>query len=120
MTSIPMGNSCVNSDGVMALVSTGRRVSHPRVAVRGRRIGCRSRSRRNLCVVAACASESISNHVYDVTEWPDAKNTSISVAIPPQSSTRCSGLLGSMSSGMFGRDGDDVRVLGTILGGRSE
>jgi len=56
MMSVPAGKACVNSTGVMVLVSMGRRVSHPSVAVRGRRSGYRLRSRVILCVVAACAS----------------------------------------------------------------
>jgi hypothetical protein len=105
MTSIPAGKACVNSAGGMVRVSMGRRVSHPRVAARGRRSGYRLRSRVSLCVVAACASESISNPVYDATEWPDVRNASSPVAIPPQSSTRCISLLGNKNRCMFARDG---------------
>ena len=116
MTFIPVGKACVNSVNVMVLVSMGRRVTHPRVAVKGRRSRYRLRIRVSLCVVAACAPGSISNHVYDATAWLDLSNTSTSLAIPTHSSIRCSGLFGSMNSGMFARKGGIVRLSGTIHG----
>jgi hypothetical protein len=119
MTPIPAGKACVNSVGVMVLVSMGRRVSHPKIAVRGRRSGYRLRSRLSLFVVAACAAGSTSDHVYDGTAWPDFRNASSPVGIPPQSSTGCSDMLGSMNIGMFAREENVVKVLGTILGGLS-
>jgi hypothetical protein len=39
MMSTPAGKACVKKAGVMVLVSTGRRVSHPVVASAGRRSG---------------------------------------------------------------------------------
>ena len=39
MIFVPAGKAGVNSVGVMVLVSMGRRVSHPRVAVREGRSG---------------------------------------------------------------------------------
>jgi hypothetical protein len=100
--------------GVMVMVSMGRRVSHPR-APSGKG-GYRLRSRVSPCVVAACAPGSISDHVYDVTAWPDLRNASSHVAIPPQSSTVCSGLLGSVNSGMFAKVGDVVRGWYRVVG----
>ena len=65
MMSTPAGKAYVNSVGVMVLVFMGRRVSHPRVAVRGRRSGYRLRSRVSMCDVAA--SGYIFGRVDDIT-----------------------------------------------------
>ncbi len=101
MTSIPAEKACVNNACVMALVSMGRRVSHPRVAFGRRRSGYRLCSRVSFCVVASCASGSIFDDVYDATAWPDFKNTSSIVAIPPQIYNRCSVLSGRKNNVVF-------------------
>ena len=44
----PAGKACVNRTGVMVLASMGRRVSHPSIASRLRRRGCRLCSRASL------------------------------------------------------------------------
>jgi len=67
MRSTPAEKACVNSSGVMVLASIGRRVSHPSIASGGRRRGCRSLRRANLCEVAVCASGSMFAHVYEAT-----------------------------------------------------
>ena len=91
MTSTPAGKACMNSAGVMVLASMGRRVSHPNVASRGRRRGCRLCSHASLWVVAVCASGSVSARVYDVRAWPAFNIASSPVAMSPQSSTRWMG-----------------------------
>ena len=81
--STPAEKAYENSVSVMVVVSTRRRVSRPRVAFRRKRSGYRLYSRVSLCVVAACASGSICDHVYDATAWPDFRNALSLVAIPP-------------------------------------
>jgi len=116
MMSIPAGKACVITVDVMDVVSMGKRVSHPRVAAKGRRSGHRLRSRVSLCVVAACASGHIFDHAYCATAWPDFWNASSHVAIAQYSSTRSIGVLESMNSGMFARERGFVWIPGTILG----
>jgi hypothetical protein len=94
MRSTPAGKACVNNARVMVRVSMGRRVSHPSIASRGRRLGCLFRSLASMCDVAACASGSMSAHVYEATAWPALRTASSPVAMPPQSSTMCRGLEG--------------------------
>jgi hypothetical protein len=116
MTSIATGKACVNSVRVVVLVSMGRRVPHPGAAFAGRRSGYRMCSRMSLCDVASCASGSISDHGYDATAWPVFRNASSPVAIPPQSSTRCSGILGSRNSGKFASEGGLCGCRDSFLG----
>ena len=54
--------------------------------------------------MAACASRSMSGHVYEATAWPVLKKASIPVAMPHQSSTIRSGLSGWLYIGMSPRD----------------
>ena len=61
------GKACVNKVGVMVRVSMGLRMSHPAIASRGRKLGCRLCSRASLCVAAVCASGSMSAHVHEAT-----------------------------------------------------
>ncbi len=103
MRSTPAGKACVNSSGVMVLVSIERRVSQPFIASGGSRRGCRAWSRASLCDVAVCAFGSMSAHVYEATAWPDLRIASSLVAMPPQSSTRWMGLWGRIYLGMVVR-----------------
>ena len=64
MRTTPAGKAYVKRVGVMVLVSMGRRVSHPSIASWGKKRGCRLCSLASLCVVAVCASGSMSAHVY--------------------------------------------------------
>ncbi len=65
MRSTPDGKACGNKVVVNDRASMGRRMSHPSIAFRGRRLGCRLYSRASLCVVAVCASGSMSAHVHE-------------------------------------------------------
>jgi len=105
MRSTPAGKACVNSSGMMVLASIERRVSHPSIASRGSRGGCRSWRRVSLCEVAGCASGSMSTHVYEATACPDLRTASSLVAMPPHRSTKWMGLWGRMYLGMFARAG---------------
>ena len=52
----------------------------------------------------ACASGSMSDHVYEATVWPALRKASRLEAMPPQSSTRFSGLSGGLYRGMSSRE----------------
>ena len=119
MRSTPAGKACVNSSGVMDLASMGRRVSHPSMASRGSRRGCRMWRRESLCEVAVCASGSMSTHVYEATAWPDLRIDSSPVAMPPHNSTRWRGPWGRMYLGVSAsaRVGVGLEVRGGSLGG---
>ena len=119
MKSTPAGKACVNSSGVMDLASMGKRVSHPSMASRGSRRGCRMWRRESLCEVAVCASGSMSTHVYDATTWPALRIDSSPVAMPPHNSTRWMGLWGRMYLGVSARAsvGGCLEVRGGSMGG---
>ena len=77
------------------------------------------RRRESLCVVAVCASGSMSTHVYDATAWPDLRIDSSPVAMPPHNSTRWRGLRGRVYLGVSAsaRVGVRLEVRGGSLGG---
>jgi hypothetical protein len=102
---------------VMVLVSIGSRVPHPRVASGGRSSEYWRCSWLSSCIMAVCASGYIPDHVYDAIARPVFRNASRTVAIPPQSSTRCSAMFGSLKSGMLASDGVIVHVSCTLLEG---
>jgi hypothetical protein len=117
MRSNPVGKACVNSPGVTVLASMGRRMSHPSITPGLMRRGCRLCSRASLCVVAVCASGSMSAHVHEATAWPVFRTDYCPVAMPPQSSTRWMGLWGRMYLGMVKRGEDGGVSLGGGLRG---
>ena len=119
MRSTPAGQACVNSSGVMVLASMGRRVSHPSIASKGSRRGCRSWRRASLCEVAVCASGSMSTHVYEATAWSDLRTDSRPGAMPPHNSTRWMGLWGRMYLGVSVRAsvGGGLEGRGVSMGG---
>ncbi len=119
MRSTPAGKVCVNSSGVMDLASMGRRVSHPSMACRGSRRGCRMWGRESLCEVAVRASGSMSTHVYDATSWPDLRIDYSPVAMTSHNSTKWMGLRGKMYLGVSARAsvGGGLEVRGGTVGG---
>ncbi len=115
--STPAGKACVISERVRVRASMGRRVSHPSVASRERRRGCRLCSRASLRVLAVCASGSMSPQVYEATAWSALRTASSHVAMPPQSSTMWRGLWGKKYSGVAAREeGDRVASAVGIVG----
>ncbi len=107
MRSTPARKARVKSAGEIVRASTGRWVSHPSVASKERRRGCRLCSRPSLCVVAVCALGSRSVHVYEATTWLAFMIVSSHVAMPPPSSTRWMCLWGRMHLGMDARGEDE-------------
>ncbi len=101
MRPTPTGKACANKAGVMVRVSMGRRVSHPLMASRGRRLGCLPRSLAIMCVVAVWASGSMSVQVYEATSWHALSTDSSPGAMPPHSSTKWMSLWRRMYLGMF-------------------
>ena len=83
MRSTPAGKACVNKVGVMVRVSMGMRMSHPSIGSRGRRLGCRLCNLASLCVMAVCASGSMSAHVCEATARPALRTASSPVAMSP-------------------------------------
>ena len=101
MKSTPARKACAHKAGLMVRVSMGRRVSHPSMASRGRRLGCLPWSLASLCAVAVWASGSMSVQVYEATSWPALSTASSHGAMLPHSSTKWMVLWGRVYLGMF-------------------
>ncbi len=111
MRSTPAGKVYVNSARMILLAFMGRRVSHPSVASRKRMRGCRLCNRASLCVVAVCASGSMSDQVYETTAWLAFRSAANHVAMPPHSFTKWRGLWGIMYFGMATREEGDKMAM---------